>query len=307
MYHRVPRRRRDYYIDAEIFERQMRLLQERFDLIGPDRLHDRRPRTARVRVLVTFDDGFRNNLEVAAPTLRRLGIPAVFFVCTRHTAPGTYLWWTYLEALRKYFDGEGYEFRGEWCDMSPSQRAPTVDRLETRLHGLQPYPRAMYEAIAHELPTLEDFVDEDTLADQYAGLTDEQVSELAADPLFAVGVHTLDHPYLTRCSDEEAARQLRENKEWIEEVTGQPCRLVSYPLGDYGERELDLSAKMGFDTGFAVMPRLRKNPRLEVPRVGIYAPSLNFLGFKVAYGRLVPRLQAMGRRSDTAHCDTNRS
>jgi len=32
--------------------------------------------------VVTFDDGFADNREVAFPVLERLGIPAVFYVCT---------------------------------------------------------------------------------------------------------------------------------------------------------------------------------------------------------------------------------
>lgn len=103
---------------------------------------------------------------------------------------------------------------------------------ETLLH-LEPHPVAMYDAIENELPHLEDFVNPTELSDNFAGMTEEQVGELAAHPLFSVGVHTVDHPFLTKCDSEEAFRQIKDNKTWIEEVTNGRCEAIAYPVGEY--------------------------------------------------------------------------
>lgn len=42
---------------------------------------------------VTFDDGYRNNLEVAAPILKRLGVPATFFVTAGFVDGTARPWW----------------------------------------------------------------------------------------------------------------------------------------------------------------------------------------------------------------------
>ena len=91
----------------------------------------------------------------------------------------------------------------------------------------------MYEAIEEELPRLEDFVSRQKLADCYAGMTAEQVDELSRDPLFSIGVHTVDHPFLSKCRAEEARRQILDNKKWIEKVSDKPCDSIAYPSGDY--------------------------------------------------------------------------
>ncbi len=44
-------------------------------------------------LVVTFDDGYRNNLEIAAPLLRRLGVPATFFVTAGFVKGRTQPWW----------------------------------------------------------------------------------------------------------------------------------------------------------------------------------------------------------------------
>ena len=42
---------------------------------------------------VTFDDGYRDNYELAAPLLRSLGLPATFFVVSDFIESDTVAWW----------------------------------------------------------------------------------------------------------------------------------------------------------------------------------------------------------------------
>jgi len=71
-------------VGAEAFERQMELLAMRFSVV---RLRDlakamtTTPPDANL-VCVTFDDGYRDNYEVAVPVLERFGIKATFFIAT---------------------------------------------------------------------------------------------------------------------------------------------------------------------------------------------------------------------------------
>lgn len=44
-------------------------------------------------VVITFDDGYQNNLEIAAPILRRKGVPAAFFMTTGFVEGRCYPWW----------------------------------------------------------------------------------------------------------------------------------------------------------------------------------------------------------------------
>ena len=168
--------------------------------------------------------------------------------------------------------------------MSSNQRSGSIRRLTEMLLSLRPHPRAMYEAIEQELPRMEDFVGQDEIANSYAGMTAEQVSELAADPLFSVGVHTVDHPFLTKCGREEAVRQIRENKDWIETVCNKECHTIAYTGGDYNVELLEECRELGFFHGYALNPIFGVEGQLELPRMGIYSTSLNILGFKVQWG-----------------------
>jgi peptidoglycan/xylan/chitin deacetylase (PgdA/CDA1 family) len=291
MYHDIPAEGDGTCIDSKVFEGHIELLKQHFRLISPDEFSKDRKPLGKIHVLLTFDDGFRNHAEVVAPILRRHHVPAVFFVCSRHALRGKYLWFSYLRALEKHFSGSGFYFRGKFIDMSPEQRQINIRRLWEHLLNLTPHPAAMYQAIEEELPRLEDFLDQEELIGRYVGMTAEQVSELARDPLFSIGVHTVDHPFLTKCGREEAFRQIQVNRVWLEEVCNHPCNTIAYPSGDYDNELLDQCQNLGFIRGYAVTRKLNRYPHLEFKRIGLYSTSVNMLGFKVQWGNLARFLQ----------------
>jgi peptidoglycan/xylan/chitin deacetylase (PgdA/CDA1 family) len=298
MYHGVPRRPSVDRIDALSFERHVTWLKEHFDLLPVRECHALRPRGARPAAVLTFDDGYRNNAEVVAPILHRLRVPAVFFVSSRHAVSGQYLWFTYLEALREQFPEPTLSWCGERFDMSGPARDRSVQRLREKLLELKPHPEGMYRAIATELPPLNDFISEEVLCDRYEGMTAAQVRALASDPLFTFGIHTVDHPYLTRCTPVETFRQIRENQLWLEAESGKACNMTSYPLGDYDQITLQQCHSLGLEYGFAVVPKVGTDRRFEISRIGIHAPSLKILKFKAVWGDTLgverwPRFNAM--------------
>ena len=293
LYHGVPARADGVEVDAAALERHVTYLQRRCVLIHPEEVHKDRRTFDKVRVLLTFDDGMRNNADVVAPILRRHGVPAMFFVSSRHAEPGQYLWFVYLRALEKYYPGDSVTFRGQTIDLTPARRAASMQALTKQLLDLTPHPSAIYRAIEQDLPRLEDFVSPEVIADRCAGMTRDQARRLATDPLFTVGVHTVDHPLLTRCEPAEAWCQLRDNKDWIEDLGGQPCRTMAYPSGDYNRGILAMNHRLGIEQGYAVVPQCRQDQPQEIPRIGIYDPSLEALALKVYWGN---HLRAYGLR-----------
>jgi peptidoglycan/xylan/chitin deacetylase (PgdA/CDA1 family) len=292
VYHGVPRKGPG--LSGEIFERQLRFLEQRFELVSWEQLGVERSLLAKVRVVLTFDDGFRNNAEVVAPILRRHNIPAVFFLCSRHAEQGRYLWFSYLRALERWFKGHGFPFRGQYFKMATRERRSSVALLESLLVALRPHPQAMDQAIQEELPRLESFVPEADLTDSIAGMSAEQAAELAADPLFTLGIHTVDHPYLTECDAQEIERQIADNKGWIERLTGKTCDLIAYPLGELNPQVLKSCEKLNLRYGFTVQKRIDGDAQLQLLRVGVYQHSLDELGFKVRWGGLLTRVQSQG-------------
>lgn len=289
LYHSVPRRspltHETYKFAAADFDNQIAYLNRYFKFIHPRDIFTRRPPSRHKELLVTFDDGFRNNAVTVAPILRKYNVPALFFVCERHCEPGRYLWFSHLQALRYQFKDRGFSFRGEYYDMSQQYRADSINRLQTLLLALRPHPQAMYNALERELPDIRTFVSPQDLEDWYEGMTTEQMVHLAADPLFSVQAHTSSHPMLASCDAQEAARQIESNKRFIERTCGTAVTDISYPSGVYGIREIDICKALGFKTGYAVVPQVKSSPNFEIPRAGIYRPQKEVAAFKAMWSR----------------------
>jgi peptidoglycan/xylan/chitin deacetylase (PgdA/CDA1 family) len=151
----------------------------------------------------------------------------------------------------------------------------------------------MYEKIERSLPSLESFTSREYFNDHYAGITWDHIREIARDPLFEVGVHTVDHPFLTLCDDTEMERQIKTNREELERVAGKRIHSIAYPSGDYDYRVAAKCRDLGLDRRYAVDLRSSAvegaRDLSSIPRVGVYKPSLSIVGFKVQWGNLLRR------------------
>lgn len=288
IYHSVLKRQNASAFNVKCFEEHMLFLKRNCTFIRPEQYGSIRGCLRRPAVLLTFDDGLRNNAEVVAPILRRLDVPAVFFVSSRHCIPGEYLWFTYLRMLRDYFPGNTVTLNDNSISLAAARRKKGIEELTTRLLALKPHPEAMYAAIASQLPRLEEFVPASVLADECYGMTPEQVHELGSDSLFTVGGHTVDHPYLTRCDSQEVFRQMWNNKNWLEQITGRKCDLFAYPLGDFSNDTLEQCRRLGFRQAFATEWGSVRDRQFSIRRVGIYRRGLALLSIKVWHGHWLP-------------------
>lgn len=290
IYHGTPANSLDSGVDRDVFEKQMVFLKANFDIVSVQELQTKRNRLDKIKVIITFDDGLRNNAEIAAPILKRHAIPAIFFASSRHSKPNKFLWSEYLFMLKHFYKKRGFYFHNTFWDMSDDNRDSTLLTLNAALKSLRPHPQAIYAAIDNELPQTEEFVSENDFNHYCAGMAEDQIRDLTRDPLFTFGVHTVDHPFLTLCDQSEAFRQIIENKRWLENIAGNTIHTIAYPYGDYDRNILSCCEQIVFDSGFAVQPKIIAIGYLEHPRVGIYSPSLEILGFKIQWGHLIRKL-----------------
>lgn len=234
LYHRIERAQFDpleLCVSPENFERHLRFLCRHFR-IGPleevvQKIREREPFQEDV-VVLTFDDGYRDNFTNAYPLLRSFGIPATIFISTGFVGRKRLLWHDRLlrmgDRLIPALQGE------ESRSISPSVRRAA------RARGIRGLAEALKEMKEEEkeaaLRALEDLCH--TQAREGGKGPDmlkwEEIREMASGGV-SFGVHTHSHMLLTRIPPEKAEAEIVASKRVFEEVFGTPPLLFAYPGG----------------------------------------------------------------------------
>ncbi len=223
-------------LDPSTFEAHVRLLTSRYDVIGLDeamrRLEHARPKGSRPGVVVTFDDGYRDNHDYALPILRKYGAPATVYVVAGTVSPAPAVWTVRLMQL----------FAG---DLTPSGGCPVP--VEVDLSGPEE-TRMSIRRLTQWLRGLSAGEREESLSELSAwlGRTDASGSGvmMSADELRAmlkagvtIGAHTCTHPLLTAVPPDEAEREISESRRILERIVGAPVVHFSYPNPGAGLHE----------------------------------------------------------------------
>jgi peptidoglycan/xylan/chitin deacetylase (PgdA/CDA1 family) len=89
-------------ISTDMFERQCRFFMRHFEMVPlrdlVQRLEQRLP--LHRQLAITFDDGYRDNFENAAPVLEKLSLPATFFVVSQWVGSDVVPWWDKAQGVR---------------------------------------------------------------------------------------------------------------------------------------------------------------------------------------------------------------
>ncbi len=183
------------------FERHFRKLTD-FSLTGTS--------AGRPAYLLTFDDGYKDNFEIALPVLVKHAVPSIFFVATGAIGTDHLLWY---DAVRRRYDS--MRPRGRWAAARLKRRCKAELEQLKRIAGHDGRP--MMPIPPETSPRLMMNWDEVRGAE-------------AAGVL--IGAHTSTHPILSRLSSDSQRREIQTSLETIKRETGRCPEFFSYPEGD---------------------------------------------------------------------------
>jgi peptidoglycan/xylan/chitin deacetylase (PgdA/CDA1 family) len=228
------------------------------ELISLDEMHRRMTEGDFTRrfVCLTFDDGYRDNLQWAYPILKEAGVPFAVYVPTSFPDRLGELWWLVLEAVISrnnriglVIDGHDRKFD---CKTIAEKRAlydeiywwlrsrPSEAEMRGILRNLAAYYHVDIAAFCEELC-----------------MTWTEIAQLASDPLVTIGAHTVNHPALAKLSKDAVRSEMDLSRSVIEAALSVRPEHLSYPYGDRGSaaaREFEVAAELGFKTAVTTRP-----------------------------------------------------
>ena len=256
MYHSVPTADMAAGLDPrntmnpERFHRQMRCLARHRSVITLDKLvdaiesgHDLPAGT----VVLTFDDGYLDNLTVVAPILRELRLPAVLYLATGYIDRAEPQWIDTLYSM----------FRGSSADELTLEGAGTFD-LRSGTERAKAYLSAADRLIVCDRASREALLAELRGALRTNGcppsttLTWDDVRRLREVCAgIEIGVHTHEHLDMTACSIEQAECEIRTSMDRVRCELGIEPRHFSFPYGRADSERCEMVRRVGLRSAVA--------------------------------------------------------
>ena len=213
--------------DAATFDRTLEWLRTWFNVLPLDDALMRLPEDALPEraAAITFDDGYADNYEVAAPALLKQGLSATFFIATGFL-DGECMWNdVVISAVRESRQPEldlrdlglGIHYLGSFAE-----RRSAIETLLASLKYLPPPERDERCARIVDRARVE--------APRDLMMKPSHLVELRRRGM-QIGAHTISHPILTRVSDAVARHEIAESKRTLEAIVGERVDLFAYPNG----------------------------------------------------------------------------
>ncbi len=266
-------------IDAVQFTQQMETLSEFFNVLSLEEglSQVQSGEISPGAVCITFDDGYRDNHDVALPILKALNLPATFFIATGYLGNGMMWNDVVIESVRKtlFSQLDLTEFSLGIKSLSSMQdKCELVGQLISMWRNK---PLAERNKLAMRLKQIAKAEFNERIM-----MTEDEVIELSKAGM-EIGGHTLNHPVLTSTTLQDARKDIEQGKQQLEEIIHKPLKFFAYPSGrfgkDYDKDHVNIVKNAGFlaavSTNDGVVTNVSET--FELPRVSIdHASKLKF-------------------------------
>jgi peptidoglycan/xylan/chitin deacetylase (PgdA/CDA1 family) len=245
-------------------------------------------------VVVTFDDGYADNLHNARPLLEQYDIPATVFLTTGYIGDKREFWWDELDRLllqpgklpgvlrlsingttqqwdlgdAAYYSQELWQRGRSWRVSAdpPSSRHSLYLSLWRLLQRLREKER---QSVIMELRAWAN--EEPKSRETHRALSVEEVSSLAGGGLIELGCHTVTHSVLSVLPVTTQREEIQYGKTYLEDLIGRPITSFAYPYGserDYTMDTISIVQESGFECACSTRGAVvtRNSDRFQLPR-----------------------------------------
>lgn len=280
LYHRVTNLECDHRqlaVKPENFADQLEHLKKNYNMIEIEEfvhLKTHKKRFPKNSVVLTFDDGYNDNYTEVLPILETYDMSAIFFISTARIDTGREFWWDEIERI--FLTGhqlpEGIEieldFRKLLFDTSSKiEQSKTYEKIRQIMRHSK---AERQEKILASLITWAGLTPEGR--ESHQSLNSEDIKKMSFSKSAIIGAHAHSHTQLSLYSPKEQYDEIKQSKEILESITGQPIKYFSYPFGrkdDYNQDTIRICRSIGFDvccSNFYFQVH-RWTDRFQIPRI----------------------------------------
>lgn len=267
------------------FDAQVQLLASNFDVIGLEDLRSalddlsasvRRPWQSHRFAMITFDDGYLDNFDLALPVLETHSVPGVFFITSGFLDSGRLAWWDEIAWMVRTSPRNHVDLSQRWLS------EPLSIEADCRDASIQRLLRRYYRLDSTETDAFLDELAEATSAGRAPDglgadlwMNWDNVRSMQSSGM-SIGAHTVTHPVLSRLSADDQNLEVCESRLRLEHETGVPVSALSYPVGNreaFNDATRAALTQNGFDWAFSYYGGHVRGgselDRFDIPRVAV--------------------------------------
>jgi len=285
-YHHVFNTTESYHPDdlcAQQFEQQIAFLTKHFHLLTLTEALSllKQKKLPPKALVISFDDGYQDNANVAAPLLRKYQCPATFFIATEGVETGV-LWNDKIEQCIKHTQATKISAKYLGKSLPLSSESEKISAYHQLVSKLKFEPNEQRTALIQQLIS-------ELQVTQFTRtmMTEQQIKQLSKQQ-FEIGAHTHSHTIVATESAQSAQQELQQNKLKLEAITAQPISLLAFPNGlfgrDYLQQHCELAKQLGFEAAFSTNDGgATSNTNLfQIPRFMPYRKQLPLFALSIA-------------------------
>lgn len=262
--------RAELCIGQSAFAQLLAWLQQHFACVPLEDLLDA-PGDGRPRVALTFDDGWRDNAEVAFPLLVRHRVPASVFLSTDYIGSSQGFWWENIgETL---WTLPGTPARSQLQEqLAACGAAPLPAGFDALPERSRSKALALYLQSLKDLPaaTLQALANSCSPGAQHA-MDWQQVEKLERSGWVRFGPHGARHGILTHMDDAMLADDLKRSHDDLATHCRVPLPIYCYPNGNHDSRVRQAVEQLGYRRALSTRPGLHRDgdDPLALARIGV--------------------------------------
>lgn len=279
-YHRVlPSNKIDNFlvnisVSTDNFIHQINYLKNNFNIISLDNLLlHLKSKSNEFKIAITFDDGYRDNLDYAYPILEKFKAPATIYIITKFINNKIIPWWIKLDHFIKNnpkIAGDKKKIFKFYKNDILLRDQLTIDKKILSIIGKN--NKTEYNKIF---------------------LYEKEIQYLSKQKLITIGSHSHSHYNFSKLTQEQAFSEFKTSKSILEKIIKKRILHFSYPYGDHQNINLKFNnflKKLGYLSAVTtIRKKLNQQDPFQLPRVFVnndnylFRLKLKLIGFKKFY------------------------
>lgn len=260
-------------ISVNNFINQINYLKKNFDIISlDDLLVHLKSKSNEFKIVITFDDGYKDNLDYAYPILEKFNAPATIYVITKFINNKYMPWWVKLDYFiknNKVYGNKKVKFNF-FKDNILFDDQLSIDKKISSIIGKN--NKLKYDKIF---------------------LSQKQIKYLSEQKLITIGSHSHSHYNFSQLTQEQSLSELKISKSILEKIIKKKISHFSYPYGGYQNINFEYTKilkNLGYLSAVTtIRKKLHHSNQFELPRMFVNNDDhllrlkLKLLGFRKFY------------------------